>query len=101
MKKFLLSILFTSLLSTMSLAATGAWDGWVSDERCGAKIDPECTKTCMKQGAKLVFVDSKDKSVVHVANGDKLKGFEGQHVKVKGSLDKGILTVSSIEAAGK
>lgn len=98
MRKILLIMLAAASMSVTSLAASGSWEGWVSDNRCGAKIDAECSKTCLKQGATLVFVTT-DKSVVKVTNPDALKDHVGQHVRVKGTLDKdkNVLTVSSIE----
>ena len=98
MKKMLFILLAAASMSTMSLAAAGSWDGWVSDDRCGAKVDAECSKTCLKQGAKLVFVTA-EKSVVKVTNPDALKDHIGQHVRVKGTMDKdtNTLTVSDIK----
>ena len=34
------------------------FDGWVSDEKGGAKIDAECSKKCQAAGAKMVFSKS-------------------------------------------
>lgn len=98
MRKILLIMLAAASLSATSLAASGSWEGWVSDNKCGAKVDAECSKICLKQGATLVFVTT-DKSVVKVTNPGALKDHVGQHVRIKGNLDKdkNILTVSSIE----
>lgn len=82
-------------------AATQSFDGWVSDEKCGAKIDAECAKKCEAMGVKMVFVNAADKSVVPVANQESLKGFAGQHVNIKGKLENGVLTVSNVKPAGK
>jgi hypothetical protein len=98
MKRILFIVLAAASLSTTSFAASGSWEGWVSDNRCGAKVDAECSKTCLKQGATLVFVTA-EKSVVKVTNPDALKDHVGQHVRVKGTLDKdtNMLTVSDIK----
>ena len=98
MKKILLGMFAVAALTTMSMAASGSWEGWVSDDRCGAKVDAECSKTCQKQGAQLVFVNT-DKAVIKVTNPSLLKDHVGQHVRVKGDLDKekNTLTVASIE----
>lgn len=74
------------------------FDGWVSDEKCGAKVDADCAKKCEAAGVKMVFVDT-EKNVIPVTNADALKGFAGQHVNIKGKLENGALTVASVKAA--
>jgi hypothetical protein len=74
------------------------FDGWVSDEKCGVKIDADCARKCEAAGVKMVFVDL-DKNVIPVANTEALKGFAGQHVNIKGTLENGSLTVTSVKAA--
>lgn len=117
MKKSFAAVLLLGLLTSMAAAQSNNnnnakkapantaakaqdFDGWVSDERCGAKVDAECSKKCLAQGAKLVFV-SPDRTVVPVANQDVVKSFVGQHVTLKGKLDNGILTVNTIKSAAK
>lgn len=73
------------------------FDGWISDEKCGAKIDADCAKKCAESGVKVVFVD-KDKKVIPVENPEALKGLAGQHVSIKGKLDSGSLKVDSAKA---
>jgi hypothetical protein len=98
MKKVFSVLLASAALASISMAATGSWEGWVSDDRCGAKVDPVCSKTCLQQGAKIVFVTT-DKAVIKVTNPSVLKDHVGQHVRVKGDMDKGegTLTISSVE----
>lgn len=99
MKRTLLAITAAVLMTTGTFAASmkGSWNGWVSDAKCGAsKIDATCVKTCEDAGSPLVFVSDKDKSVLQVTNQDVLKGHEGHHVKVKGSVDGDQLTISSV-----
>lgn len=79
-------------------AASNSFNGWVSDEKCGAKIDAECNKSCYDRGVKLVFVNT-DKEVIPVANQDALKDFLGQKVTVQGKIQNGTLTVASIKPA--
>jgi hypothetical protein len=116
MKKVLSSVLLIGLLFSMAAAKSNAkkdakapaspavkaqdFDGWVSDEKCGAKIDAECSKKCQAAGAKMVFV-TPERAVVPVANQDTLKSFAGQHVNIKGKLENGILTVDSVKPAAK
>ena len=99
MKRILLAAVAATLMTTSGLAASmkGSWTGWVSDAKCGAsKIDADCVKKCEDAGSPLVFVNDKDKSVLQVSNQDTLKGHEGHHVKVKGSVDGDTLTVTSV-----
>lgn len=77
-----------------------SFDGWVSDEKCGANINPECTKKCLAGGAKVVFVGT-DKTVTPVANPQSLIGFPGQHVNIQGKLENGVLTVASVKLAAQ
>jgi hypothetical protein len=78
-------------------AAGQQFDGWVSDQKCGVKIDPICARKCAAAGEKAVLVDA-DKNVIPVANSDTLKPFAGQKVSIKGKLDSGVLTVESVKA---
>ena len=66
------------------------WDGWVSDEKCGAKgADPShasCAVKCVAGGSAIVFVTGKDKTIYKVDNQDSLKDLVGQYVSVTGTL---------------
>ena len=103
MKKLLLVILAFAFLTSVSVAKDSKpkatkMSGWVSDEKCGVKdIDnADCAKKCAEAGSKLVFVSEKDKSVLNVDNQDALKGHEGHHVSVTGSVDNGTLHVDKV-----
>ena len=98
MKKMLAVVGIAMMLSVGAMAKgakSGSWNGWVSDEKCGAKVDADCAKKCIGAGQKMVFVTDKDKKVIPISNPDALKGHEGHHVKVKGSVKDGALTVAS------
>jgi hypothetical protein len=105
MKKIALTLLAAAFMVTVSMAKdpakpkTTKISGWVSNEKCGAKdIDnADCTKKCAEGGSKLVFVSEKDKSVMPVDNQDALKGHEGHHVRVTGSVDNGTLHVDKVD----
>ena len=99
MYRTIAKLIFTLLLVGVVTAAETktTWDGWVSDTKCGTSVNPDCAKKCARAGIKPVFVNS-DKTIFQVANPDSVKGHEGDHVTVKGTLDKGVLTVSSITA---
>ena len=99
MKRTCLAITAAVLMTSGALAGSmqGSWTGWVSDAKCGAsKIDAACVKECEDAGSPLVFVNDKDKSVLQVSNQDVLKGHEGHHIKVKGTVDGDKLTVTSV-----
>jgi len=99
MKRTFLGVTAAVLISASAFAAPmkGTWNGWVSDAKCGAsKIDATCVKTCEDAGSPLVFVSDKDKSVLQVSNQDVLKGHEGHHIKVKGTVDGDTMTITSV-----
>jgi hypothetical protein len=103
MKKFLFVIMAIAFVATGSFAKdskpkTVKMSGWVSNDKCGAKdIDnAACSKKCVGNGSKLVFVSEKDKSVINVDNEDALKGHEGHHISVIGKMDSGMLHVDSV-----
>jgi hypothetical protein len=99
MKRMFLAVTVAVLMTVGAFAAPtkGSWNGWVSDAKCGAsKIDATCVKTCEDAGSPLVFVSDKDKSVLQVSNQDVLKGHEGHHIRVKGSVDSDTLTITSV-----
>jgi hypothetical protein len=74
-------------------------NGWVVDDKCGAKGAhagaEECTKKCLAAGAKMVIVTDDDKKVIAVENPDSLKGHEGHHVAVTGTMGKDSMKVES------
>ena len=75
--------------------------GYVSDSKCGAKganaKAAECTKKCIKEGAKMVVVTDGDQKVLTVANPEKLEGHEGHHVAVTGQVEGDSLHVESVK----
>ena len=74
-------------------------NGWVSDSKCGAKGAnagaEACTKKCLAQGAKMVIVTDGDQKVLMVDNPDALKGHEGHHVAVSGTVSGDSIHVQS------
>ena len=75
--------------------------GYVSDSKCGAKganaKAAECTKKCIKEGAKMVVVTDGDQKVLTVDNPDKLTGHEGHHVAVTGTVSGDSMHVDSVK----
>lgn len=97
------------LFSAPGWAAEQTWTGKISDSICGAShkatiehsgkkmTDAECTKACVKEGAKYVFVHKG--KVIPIANQD-FSGLEehaGQTVHLTGEMTAGSITVSKIE----
>jgi len=103
MRKFLCTIFALTLLfvlATPSFAAdTATVNGWVSDSKCGVKGAhegaAECTKKCIKEGAKMVVVTDGDQKILTVENPDALKGHEGHHIAVTGHVDGDKIHVES------
>src|SRR5215475_10250832 len=104
MKKLLLlsaafSVMF--MFSSVSIADDAATvKGFVSDSKCGAQGAnagaAECTKKCIKTGAKMVVVTDGDQKVLTVDNPDALTGHEGQHVAVTGKVTGESIHVDSV-----
>ena len=92
---FVVSVLIAQLVTGV-MAKSQRWTGYVSDAKCGAKVDSACAKKCIEAGEKVVFVNDGDKAVIPVANPEALKGHEGEHVLVEGKLENNTLTVSKV-----
>jgi hypothetical protein len=97
---FILVFVLACLVSLPSVAESVTWTGWISDAKCGAKMQGYCARACIKADEKPVFV-TEEKQVVPIANPEVTKGHEGQRVIVKGNLEDGSLTISAIESADK
>jgi hypothetical protein len=73
--------------------------GWVADDKCGAKganaKAEACTKKCLESGAKMVVVTDGDQKILMVDNPESLKGHEGHHVAVTGTVKGDSIHVDS------
>lgn len=103
------------LFSAPGWAAEKTWTGKISDSNCGAShkaaiehggkkmSDAECTKACVKAGAKYVFVHKG--KVIPITNQDYagLEEHAGHKVHLTGEMTAGSITVSKIvmPASGK
>lgn len=76
-----------SAKTSASKAKSETMTGWVSDEKCGAKVNADCAKKCIESGQKVVFVNEKDKSVWNVTNPDPLKEHAGHHISVSAQVN--------------
>ncbi len=99
-----LAVCLVSALSAMALddmSKSGTVKGWVVDDKCGAKGanagGEACTKKCLAGGAKMVVVTDGDSKVLAVDNPDALKGHEGHHVAVTGTMGKDSIKVDSVK----
>jgi hypothetical protein len=107
MKKLLLLCLALSLVFFYVAIASAGSDagktetvnGWVTDAQCGVKGAnagaEDCTKKCLAKGAKMVVVTDTDQKVLTVDNPDALKGHEGHHVAVTGTVSGESIHVDS------
>jgi len=97
-----LAVCFVFALSALAFDDMGkstTVNGWVVDDKCGAKGAhagaEECTKKCLAAGAKMVVVTDGDQKVLAVENPDALKGHEGHHVAVTGTMKGDSIHVDS------
>jgi len=106
MRKVLLICLAVCFLLALSAIAfddmgkSATVNGWVVDSMCGAKDasakGSECAKKCLsKAGAKMVVVTDGDQKVLNVDNPDALKGHEGHHIAVTGTVKGDSIHVDS------
>jgi hypothetical protein len=90
-----------SALAFDDMGKSATVNGWVVDDKCGAKganASPDaaaCTKKCLAAGAKMVIVTDEDKKVLMVDNPDALKGHEGHHIAATGSVKGDSIHVES------
>jgi hypothetical protein len=114
MKKFTvaLSVLLLCLLALPAFAAdkaapvAGSWTGWITDSHCAEKgandkHTKDCAAKCLKEGGKLMFMNSADKKMYEIdkAGNDMAMSHVGHMVKVTGSVDGSMMKVDKIEMA--
>ena len=97
-----LSVFFLLALSALAFDDMGkstTVNGWVADDKCGAKGAnagaEACTKKCLAAGAKMVIVTDKDQKVLAVDNPDVLKDHVGHHIAVTGEVKGDSIHVDS------
>ena len=71
--------------------------GYVSDRRCGKKVDAECNRQCFEQGAAPVLVLDESHEVLSVSNADELKKYLGAYVRVTAKRSGDELTIEKVE----
>jgi len=99
-----LAVSFVFALSAMAFDDMGkstTVNGWVADDKCGAKGAnagaEACTKKCLAAGAKMVIVTDKDQKILMVDNPDALKGHEGHHIAATGMVKGDSIHVDSMK----
>ncbi len=104
MKKFGCLMILTALCAVPAMAATTTLTGVITDDMCGAKhmmpgkSDAECTRACVKHGAKFAVV-ANGKVIVLDGKTPEVSALAGEKATVKGELKGDTMTVSSIAAA--
>jgi hypothetical protein len=97
---FVLTLLFVVAAPSFAADATTV-NGWVSDSKCGVKGAnagaADCTKKCLKEGAKMVVVTDGDQKILTVENPDALQEHIGHHIAVTGHVDGDKIHVESVK----
>jgi len=105
MKRFGLLAVLTSLMVFASLSEgrqpqdsqQTVLRGWLSDEGCAGGraqsglytgTNASCAKKCVREGKKIVFVDSDHKRLLTISNQDSATENVGDYVQIAGSLDE-------------
>jgi hypothetical protein len=100
MKKFIVSLILSSSLLTVSLAAQKAqtYTGEIMDQQCAllgghtammnqGESAKDCANRCVTIGGKYVLFDGANKMVYQLDDQKKAQGFAGAKVKVTGTYD--------------
>jgi hypothetical protein len=106
MKRIALTLVAFAFLASLSIAEDKAQklDGWISDSKCASHkgTDAEhaaCAKKCAEAGMAMVFVSQKDKTIYKIDNQDAVKGHEGHHVSVTGTVTGDSIHVDKLAMA--
>jgi uncharacterized low-complexity protein len=88
-----------------SAAQTQAYEGIVTDTRCGAKHSPavglaaaDCTRVCVHRGDSFALVDG-DKTYTLEGESAALKRVAGERVRITGMLNGNVISVASVASA--
>lgn len=103
-KMFAALTILTALGAIPAMAATTTLTGVITDDMCGAKhmmpgkSDAECTRVCVKHGAKFAVVAGGQLYVL-AGKSSELNALAGKKATVSGELTGNTLTVNSVVAA--
>ena len=99
-----IAICFVFALTALALddaAKSTTVNGYVSDNKCGVKgasaSHAACAQKCIAGGAQAVIVTDGDQKVLTVDNPDTLKGHEGHHVAVTGTVTNDTIHVGGVK----
>jgi hypothetical protein len=104
MKKFVLASFLTVSLGSVAVFAD-SFSGYISGAHCGAKhstvsaANTACVEKCIKGGAAPVLVSDGKVIKFDDASADKAKAFAAENVKIDGSMEGGVLKITSINKA--
>ena len=114
MKKLIGMIAALGFVVSVSVTAQKApeqtWTGKISDSNCNEKhpagehegkkmTDADCTKVCVKKGAKYVFVSEGKVYQLANQNSKTIASHAGQEVKLTGELKGDSITARTMTAA--
>ncbi len=92
--------------SALSLtAAAEQMTGYISDSHCGAahsspsEANTKCVEKCLGKGSDPVLVSDGKVMKLDADSKDKAKAFAGKNVTVDGTMEDGMVKISSISAA--
>ena len=81
----------------------GRWNGWITDENCGAKganaAHRACAEKCLERGSKLVLYNLADRRLYKLDKQELAKEHIGHEVIVTGTCDGDKIAVDSITMA--
>lgn len=99
MKKYLMLLVLVVCFAAAYALDKGKWTGYISDDDCGVKGNNKehaaCAKSCVKRGAKPVFVVG-DK-VYAISDPKKVEKFIGDKVTITGTITDDTLEIETIK----
>jgi hypothetical protein len=103
MRNKLVAFAFTILVfGGQAWAGEKSWTGVVSDSHCGTKHSTPseqattCVSKCVSNGAEYVLVSGG--KIHRVSPQEKFRDYAGKSVTVSGTLSKGTINASSVDA---
>ncbi len=95
--------LMVAPLAAAAAGTAGSWNGWITDEKCGAKganaAHKDCAVKCAEKGSKLELYNTADKKLYKLDNQDMAKQHLGHEVTVTGTATGDSIAVASIAPA--
>jgi hypothetical protein len=104
MKKFVLATFLVASVGSVAALADQI-TGYVSEAGCGAKhatvsaANTKCVEACIKKGSDPVLVSEGKVMKFDADSKEKAKAFAGQSVKIDGTMDEGVVKITSIDKA--